>query len=59
MYISLINKLTFFLQFLITFEDKHKFFFITYRDKKQLNIVIIKFKNSFVYVQQIIDKELC
>jgi len=48
MYISLINKLTFFLQFLIVFKDKYKFFFIIYRDKKQLNIAIIKFKNLLV-----------
>jgi len=38
------------LKFLIALKDKYKFFFIIYKDKKQLNIAIIKFKNSFVYV---------
>jgi len=52
------NELAFFLQFLIAFEDRHKFFFITYRDKEQLNVATIKFKNSFVYVQRIMNKEL-
>lgn len=58
-YISLINNLIFFLQFLITLEDKHKFSFISYRNKEQLNVAIIEFKNSLVYVQYIINRELC
>lgn len=57
-YISLINKLVFFFQFVIVEQNRHKFFFIIYREKEQLNVVAIKFKNSFVYVQQVINKQL-
>ena len=50
-YINLINDLTFFLQFLIVVQNRHNFFFITHREKKQLNVVVMRFKNFFSYVQ--------
>ena len=57
-YINLINKFAFFLQFVIVEQDKYKFFFIIYREKEQLNIVVIRFKNFSIYMQQVIDKQL-
>ena len=57
-HISLMNDLVFFLQFLVVEEDKHKFSFISHRDKKQLNVVVMRFKNSSFYVQRIMNKTL-
>ena len=57
-YINLINKLIFFFQFLIIVTNKHKFSLITYRNKKKLQVIAINFKNSPIYIQQIINKQL-
>ena len=35
--------------------NKHKFIVILYRDQKQFNVVVIKFKNFSIYVQRKIN----
>ncbi len=49
-YINLINSLVFFLQFIIVEQNCYKFLFIIYRNKKQLNIATIEFKNFPTYI---------
>ena len=44
-HINLMNELTFFHQFMIARDDRHKFFFITHREKKQMNVMTMRFKN--------------
>ena len=57
-HINFINDLIFFLQFLIVNKNRHKFFFVFYRDKKQFNVVVINFKNSSFYVQRVMNRQL-
>ena len=57
-HISLMNDFVFFLLFLNIEENKHKFSFISHDDKKQLNVAIMKFKNSSFYIQRIMNKTL-
>ena len=44
--INLMNNFVFFIQFIVFKQNHHKFSFITHRDKEQLNVATMKFKNS-------------
>ena len=55
-YIIVIDCSTFFYQWRVHFKNKHKFTMINHRDQKSFNVTIIKYKNSFVYVQRQIDR---
>jgi len=56
--ISLMNDLAFFFQFLVIMANKHKFFLINYRGKEELQVVVIRFKNSLAYVQRMMNEQL-
>ena len=55
LYIFVFDVVEFFYQWLMFFIDKHKFIVISYREQKQFNVIVIKFKNSSFYVQRKID----
>ena len=57
-HLNLMNDLIFFLQFSIIEKNKHKFSFIIHRDKEQLNVTTMRFKNSSFYVQRIMNEQL-
>jgi len=57
-HISLMNDLAFFFQFLVIMANKHKFFLINYRGKEELQVVVIRFKNSLAYVQRVMNEQL-
>jgi hypothetical protein len=48
----------FFYQWRIHSNDRHKFIVMNYRNQKSFNVVVMKYKNSFVYVQRQIDRLL-
>ena len=55
-YIIVIDCSTFFYQWRVHFKNRHKFTMISHRDQKFFNVTIMKYKNSFVYVQRQIDR---
>jgi hypothetical protein len=54
-FISIFDATNFFHQWLIKFVDRHKFIVVFHKKQKQFNVAIMKFKNSFSYVQRRID----
>ena len=54
-YIFVMNCAEFFHQWFVKLKDKHKFMIINHQKSEQWNVIIIKYKNSSVYVQQQID----
>ena len=54
-YISIFDAVSFFYQWLIRIIDRHKLIVMFHKKQKQFNVTIIKFKNSFAYVQRKID----
>jgi hypothetical protein len=54
-YISIINGIDFFYQWLIQKKDREKFTIINHKEIETINIAIIKYKDSPLYIQQIID----
>ena len=57
-YISVIDCSTFFYQWRVHSNDRHKFIVINHRDQKNFNVTMMKYKNSFAYVQKQIDRLL-
>ena len=55
-YITVLNCSIFFYQWRIHSDDKHKLIVITHRDQENFNVVVMNYKNSFVYVQRQIDR---
>ena len=55
-YIIVIDCSAFFYQWRVHFKNRHKFTMINHRDQKFFNVTIMKYKNSFVYVQRQIDR---
>ena len=54
-FISIFDVVDFFHQWLIKFVDRHKLTIVSHREQEQFNVAIMKFKNSFSYVQRRID----
>jgi hypothetical protein len=54
-YISVVNVLRYFYQWIVKFDDRHKFTIISHRDQKQFNVCVMSYKNSSIYVQRQID----
>jgi hypothetical protein len=46
----------FFYQWRVHLENKHKFIVISHRDQRTFQIAIMKYKNSFAYVQRQVDR---
>ena len=57
-YISLMNGIAFFHQWLINSVNRHKTTIIIHRGVEQWNVAIMKFKNSSIHVQRQIDNHL-
>ena len=54
-YISFINVVFFFYQWLMKLTNRHKFIVVTHKNSEQWNVAIMKYRNSSVYVQRQID----
>ena len=57
-YIIIINAASFFYQWRVHSDDRHKFIVINHRKQKSFNVTVIKYKNSSAYVQRQIDRVL-
>ena len=56
LYINIFDCINFFHQWLIKIIYRHKFIVISHRNSEQWNVVVIKYRNNFVYVQRQIDR---
>ena len=54
-YISVIDAMKYFHQWKIKLENRYKQTIILHKNQKQFNVIVMKFKNSFVYVQRQTD----
>ena len=57
-YIIVLNCSTFFYQWKIHSNDKHKLTVITHREQESFNVIVMSYKNSSIYVQRQIDRLL-
>ena len=57
-YIIVIDCFDFFYQWRIHSKNRYKFTIISHHDQKFFNVIVIKYKNSFTYVQRQIDRLL-
>ena len=57
-YIFVIDCVDFFYQWRVHFFDRHKLTVINHRKQKSFNVTVMKYKNSFAYVQRQIDRFL-
>ena len=55
-YITVVNAFVFFYQWRVHSDDRHKLIVVSHRNQKSFNVVVMKYKNSFVYVQRQIDR---
>ena len=51
-FISVIDCVSFFYQWRVHSNDRHKFTVVTHREQKTFNVAIMKYRNSSVYVQK-------
>ena len=51
-YIFIMNYVTFFHQWFVIEENRHKFTMMTHRDSKRWNVTIMKYRNIATYVQR-------
>ena len=54
-YISVMNCASFFHQWFVKLKNKHKLMMINHRENEQWNVIVMKYKNSSVYVQRQIN----
>ena len=57
-FISIINCFSFFYQWRMHSNDRHKFTIVLHREQKIFNVVVMSYKNSSVYVQRQINRIL-
>ena len=57
-YISMMNCVDFFHQWLIRMMNRHKLTMINHRDNEQWNVIVMNYRNFSVYVQRQIDSIL-
>ena len=57
-YIFVIDCFAFFYQWRVHFSNRYKFTVVSHRDQESFNVIVMKFKNSSVYVQRQIDRLL-
>ena len=58
-YIFVIDCADFFYQWRVHFFDRHKLTIISHQKQKFFNVIVIRYRNSSVYVQRQIDRFLC
>ena len=51
-YISVIDAMKYFHQWRIKLENRYRQTIISHKNQKQFNVIVMNFKNSFVYVQR-------
>ena len=54
-YISFMNIVSFFHQWLVKLTNRHKLIVVTHKDSEQWNVIVMKYRNSSIYVQRQID----
>ena len=54
-YIIVIDVASFFYQWRVHFNNKHKFIVVNHRGQESFNVIIMNYKNSSIYVQRQID----
>ena len=57
-FISIVNCISFFYQWRVHSDDRHRLIVITHREQKTFNVVVMNYRNSPVYVQRQIDRIL-
>ena len=57
-YIFVIDCFAFFYQWRVHLSNRHKFTVVNHRNQESFNVVVMKFKNSSIYVQRQIDRLL-
>ena len=57
-FISVIDCVSFFYQWRVHSNDRHKFTVVTHREQETFNVAVMKYRNSSVYVQKQIDRIL-
>ena len=57
-YISIVDVTAFFYQWRVHLCDRHKLTVVIHKNQKSFNVVVMKYKNNFVYVQRQIDRLL-
>ena len=57
-YISIVNCSTFFYQWRVHLNNKHKFIVVNYRKQKSFNVAVMSYKNFSAYVQRQINRLL-
>ena len=57
-FISIVNCISFFYQWRVHSNDRHRLIVITHKEQKTFNVVVMSYRNSFVYVQKQIDRIL-
>ena len=55
-YISIIDCSTFFYQWRVHSNDRHKFTVVNHKNQKSFNVIVMNYKNSSTYVQRQIDR---
>ena len=58
LYITVVNAFVFFYQWRVHSDDRHKLTIMSHRNQKSFNVVVMRYKNSSVYVQRQIDRLL-
>ena len=58
LYIIVVNAFVFFYQWRVHSDDWHKLIVVNHRNQKSFNVVVMRYKNSSVYVQRQIDRLL-
>ena len=57
-FISIINCASFFYQWRVHSENRHKFTIVSHREQETFNVAVMSYRNSSVYVQRQIDRIL-
>ena len=58
LYISVMNRASYFHQWLVKIIDRYKFIIVSHRDSEQWNVTLMSFRNNPAYVQRQIDRLL-
>ena len=58
MYINIFDCTSFFHQWLVKIIDRHKLIVVSHKNSEQWNVVVMSYRNSFIYIQRQIDRIL-
>ena len=57
-FIFIVNCISFFYQWRVHSNDRHRLTVVTHKEQKTFNVVVMRYRNSLVYVQKQIDRIL-